>query len=54
MKFVSAFLVVVATPLTLLAAAAIVPIAWLVVTGVLFVAAGTLAIVADRRHSTVE
>lgn len=49
MRWVTAFLVIVATPLVVLAAAAIVPVGWLAATGALFIVAGLVAYIIARR-----
>jgi hypothetical protein len=53
MRWVTAFLVIVATPLVVLAAAAIVPVGWLAATGALFVVAGLTAYFVARRPPPV-
>lgn len=49
MKWVTAFLVIVATPLVVVAAAAIVPVGWLAAIGALFIVVGLIAYVVARR-----
>jgi hypothetical protein len=53
-KWVSVFLVAVATPLVVLAAAAVVPVGWLAVAGLAFVVAGLAALVAMRQRQLLE
>lgn len=54
MKWVTAFLVIVATPLVLVAAAAVVPVRWLAVTGAVFIVAGVVAMVVARRPAPTD
>lgn len=51
MKWVTALLVFVATPLVLVAAAAIVPVRWLALAGLVFVLVGGAAVLIARHRA---